>query len=46
MPPTPININRLDISGKRDVVMGKYCAWQKQHASRERGAKGGLPKSL
>jgi hypothetical protein len=35
MPPTPININRLDISGKRDVVMSKYCAWQQQQVESE-----------
>lgn len=29
-------INRLDISGKRDVVIGEYCTWQqKQVASKE-----------
>ena len=35
MPQTPININRLDISGKRDVVIGKYRAWQQQQVESE-----------
>jgi hypothetical protein len=36
MSQTPMmTINRLDISGKRDVVMGKYCAWQQEQVESE-----------
>lgn len=35
MPPTFITINRLDIPGKRDAVVGEYCTWQQEQVEDE-----------